>query len=366
MAYSTNTGLGYQTLDFAKHIKCHKILIVDLSRQNRMPTHHERFDGLSKELRITKDFPTDDDCQWLTDDVDLVFVCETPLNYSLFEMARDKGVKTILQYNYEFLDYYKQPKLPKPDVLASPSYWHIEDTRSANFAPVEYLPVPIDLKNIAPRNITQLKTITHIGGRPAQHDRNGTIQFIQMALELSNFPFNPKDIQFEVFIQRPVESSTERLFHEIKPYIDEAKAMMGDQIKFYFDIENRMDMYENADLVVLPRKYGGLCLPLWEALAHGIPVLMPNIDPNDKVLPRDWLIDAEPCGYIETHSKIPMFKSNLKQMIFSLIILSATIEKESKLARELAEKMSWEVQRENYYRLFQSLLDQDEKNSTVY
>jgi hypothetical protein len=40
---------------------------------------------------------------WLSDDVDLIFVCETPLNYCLFEKAEAKGVPVVLQYNYEFL-----------------------------------------------------------------------------------------------------------------------------------------------------------------------------------------------------------------------------------------------------------------------
>ena len=90
LAYSTNTGLGIQTLNFYKHMQPTKTLLVDLHKFNGMKTHHERFqDG---EVMLTRNMP---DCQhmdWLTNDVDIVFICETPLNYCLMEKAKAKGV----------------------------------------------------------------------------------------------------------------------------------------------------------------------------------------------------------------------------------------------------------------------------------
>jgi hypothetical protein len=46
-------------------------------------------------------------------------------------------------------------------------------------------------------------------------------------------------------------------------------------------LPNYLDQYKDGDVLVIPRKYGGLCLPMQEALAHGIPVIMPDIEPND-------------------------------------------------------------------------------------
>lgn len=39
-------------------------------------------------------------------------------------------------------------------------------------------------------------------------------------------------------------------------------------------------MYDGQHLVVLPRRYGGLCLPCQEALVVGCAVLMPDTVPN--------------------------------------------------------------------------------------
>lgn len=354
LAYSTQTGLGYQTYEFARNIKCTKILIADIERLNRMPTEHAKFEKLCDDIKITQNgFPSRDESHWLTDDIDILFVCETPLNYDIFDMARDKGVKTILQYNYEFLEYYRSNR-SKPDLLASPSYWNIEDTKARNFAPVEYLPVPIDTSKITPRSITEVKRIGHIGGRVAEHDRNGTKTFLDLAIALKS-----TNIIFEVYLQTPREGGSERNWHLVKPLLDEAKGLLGEQLEIRLDTKDHLEMYKTMDLMILPRKYGGLCLPLWEAMAHGIPVMMPRIDPNDKILPADWLTIATESGSLETHSKIPMYQVDMQSLVMDIVELSKNITSANKHALELAENMSWESMREKYYRLFQSLVDNE-------
>jgi len=109
LAYSSDTGLGYQTREFYKHFPCAKVLIADLSKYNGMPLDHS---WCTTEHKICDGFPSDGDCEWLVTDVDLVFVCETPLNYSLFTMASIRGVKTVQQFNYEFFDYFENPYSP--------------------------------------------------------------------------------------------------------------------------------------------------------------------------------------------------------------------------------------------------------------
>ena len=358
IAYSTKTGLGYQTYDFARHIKCSKILIPDLKRHNGMPTEHSKFDPLSDNIRIADGFPSREDAHWITDDVDLLFVCETPLNYDIFDMARDKGVKTIMQYNYEFLEYYRHKHQAKPDLLVSPSYWNIEDTKAMQFAPVVYLPVPIDITSITPRSISEVKKITHVGGRVAKNDRNNTKRFIEFAANfdqmIDDTNLNRAELVYEVFLQTNQASSD---FHEIKPLLHKAKELLGDRFSVRFDTENHLDMYKDSDLMILPRKYGGLCLPLWESLAHGVPVMMPNIDPNDKILPCDWLTTAIESGSLEVHSKVPMYDVDNQTLMMDVIGMINNIEVNSKKARQLAVEHSWDVMQEKYYRLFQQLVD---------
>lgn len=48
------------------------------------------------------------------------------------------------------------------------------------------------------------------------------------------------------------------------------------------EVADRADLYRGADLLVIPRRYGGQCLTATEAAAAGVPVLMSNVDPQDQ------------------------------------------------------------------------------------
>ena len=45
-------------------------------------------------------------------------------------------------------------------------------------------------------------------------------------------------------------------------------------------------LYAGFDPLILPRRYGGLCLPMNEALRSGLPVIMFNVSPSDAILRR--------------------------------------------------------------------------------
>jgi len=349
LAYSSNTGLGYQTLDFARNIKCSKILISDLSMLNHMPVHHDRFTDLCDDIKIADGMPSNEDMQWLSDDVDLVFVCETPLNWELFNIARAKGVKTVMQYNYEFLNYFRYPDLPKVDVLASPSYWAIKEVEDAGFASVKYLPVPINIEKIPMNNTVELETIIHIMGRPAMYDRNGTELFLKAIKEIGT-AYN-----YKIYIQTPKEPASIQVLEDLKPLLNEVQGILGSNLEVVFDIEDNTAMYREGDLMILPRKYGGLCLPLWEALSAGMPVMMPDISPNNKVLPKEWLISAIRSGTLKTHSEIPMYLSSVSDIVNKVDEIAKDYPSQSKKARKLAEDMSWNSQKQNYIDLFESI-----------
>lgn len=349
LAFSSNTGLGYQTWDFAKNIECEKILIADLSKLNHMPVHHDRYEDLTEELRVSDGIPNFSDIDWLTEDVDLVFLCETPLNWELFKMARGKGVKTVMQYNYEFLNYFRDINLPKPDVLASPSYWEMDRVKDLGIARVEYLPVPIDINKIPNNNHKELKVITHVMGRPAMHDRNGTELFLKAIKQTG------KAYQYQLFIQTPKEAVSEYVYEGVKPLLDNVSKELGDYLQVTYDAEEVQDLYKDGSLMILPRKYGGLCLPLWEALSAGMPVVMPDISPNNKVLPEEWLIKGTKTGVLNTHSPIPVYNSSVEDIIARIKYIDKNYEKETKKARQLAEGMSWEAQKPNYMNLFNEI-----------
>jgi glycosyltransferase involved in cell wall biosynthesis len=351
LAYASKTGLGYQTLEFARHVQCEKILISDLSRLNGMPVDLSWYDSLCENVRVCDGIPQDDENDWVADGVDVLFVCETPLHWGMFEQARKKNVKIILQYNYEFLSYIKRFDLPFPNVLASPSYWMIDEVKKLNIAPVHYLPVPVCADDFKFRVFDQLDTIFHVTGRPAANDRNGTSLFLKMAESLGT------RYKYKIYAQTPKEQATKEVWETVRKEIRRAKRTLGDCLEVVMDVADYRDLYSCGELMVLPRRYGGLCLPLWEALASGVPVIMPDISPNNRVLPSEWLVHAPQNGSIRTHSDIPMYEADVDGLCAAVERVEASLSAQNQKARELAIDMSWSKQRQNYLSLFSSVCE---------
>lgn len=353
LAFSTNTGLGYQTRDFYKNIMepevgmnyPHKVLIADISKLNGMPVDH----SWAYQPRITDGLPTNEECEWLVDGMDVIFVCETPLNPHLFAYANQRGVKTVLQYNYEFLNYLQKPDEAKPDVLAAPSFWGFKEITSKNWAEVTYWPVPIDIDRFTFREMQKVDTFAHIIGRPAHSDRNGTIIFLEAAKKL-------KEYNYVVYLQRPREGRTSEHFMKVDDAIIAAKEA-GVKIEVIEDVEDNAEMYKRGEIMVLPRRYGGLCLPMWEALAAGMPVIMPNISPNETNLPADWLVEAKPNGSFEARTTITLYESDVDDLVSKMLSVAGNIQKNNLLARDLASRMSWQAQKPEYLKRFEKLCE---------
>lgn len=334
LAYSSKTGLGIQTREFYNHIPCEKVLIADISKLNKMPVDHSWCKIENK--RVTNGLPSDDDVAWLVDGVDIIFLAETPLNYNLFAYANVRGVKTVLQHNVEFLDYFQKPDLPAPSLFASPSHWGIEKVKRLGIAPITYWGVPVNTDLIPYRDIKEVKTIMHIIGRPAAKDRNGTL----IALDL--FERLGKGFRYQVFLQRPKDVQAGGHFKDIEQRIKEVQKKVDLEVKE--DLPNYKDIYKDGDLLVFPRRYGGLCLPLWEALSAGIPVVMTDISPNNAVLPKRWLAEANLKGSFMTRTEINLYEAdseNLREKVQNVV---RNFKGENLLARKIAENMSWKVQ----------------------
>lgn len=340
IAFSTDTGLGNQTYAFYRHMKPQKVLLVDLSRMNNMPTHHDRY-AETPELMVVEGIPDCTAMDWLSNDVDVLFVCETPLNYCLFEKAKAKGVPVVLQYNYEFLDYLNQPQLPPPAVLAAPTIWHKYDVERLNIAPVVDFPVPSEVLDINYREISQCRTILHVAGRQAVHDRNGTQTFVRAALKCGD------KFKYKIFAQS-LDGETDRLILKSQQQID---------LEVIYDIEDYLEIPHHGDLMVLPRKYGGLCLPMQEALAAGMPVIMPDIEPNGYRLPKEWLVMAERKGSFMARTEIDIYEVDPNHLAFKMCQFADEdfMKWSNQQAKEIGKGLRWETLKPLYSTLLQQI-----------
>ena len=320
IARRDSTGLGYQTRSYYKHLKPFKTMVIDLSSLNG---NKQNLDWYGNEM-VVQGFPNRLQLKEFMRDVEVILTAETPYNYELYTMAKERGIKVANVINWEFFDHIAHPHYPKPDIIIMPSVWHLGQAKhwgNLNGVKVEYIHHPVDREEIAYRHRTQ-GTPYHIAGKPATQDRNGTWTFM------------------DAFGDGRVATQSSDLAYHIRHRFRHSKV--------YDNITNYSELYSIGDIMVLPRKYGGNCLPLNEALASGCPVIMPDIEPNNYLLPKEWLVPARKVGEFTPRTTIDIYQVNPDDLRNKAIELQANIAKHSLKANEIADSISWVTLTERY------------------
>lgn len=288
------TGLGYQTRNLTYMLKPDRIMVIDSSYFNKgAEQHFEWYDGFRG--FVSNGFPSNQEVQLFANGLTHIITCEIPYNYHLFTYAKTRGIKTYLQFNYEFFDELKN-KFPKPYKYVAPSRWHEEDLQKYN---PTYLPPPTfasDFKQARDMNMqrTGHRRFLHVMGRQAARDRNGTNDLIR-AIKLCK-----EDFELVISVQQKTE--------EIEQNNDKRITIREASIK------NQEDLYKGFDAMIMPRRYGGLCLPMNEALLSGLPVIMTDISPNNKVLNNEWLVESSVKETFQTRTIIDCYEADTNKL----------------------------------------------------
>lgn len=324
LARADNGGLGAQTWELYKNLNPYKTLVVDISGLNGYRQFYDRYPDA---WQISIGFPTNRQIDDFLDGLDAVITVETPYNYYLFERARQLGVKTALQYNYEFLDYLQHPEWAKPDILVAPSPWHANEVAALAKqwgCDWVYLPAPVNRQLFPFKRRKQLKTFLHIAGHKTYEDRNGT-EIVYQAI-----PLVKSDVQFVIRSQDPVRQFDGDY---------RVKVVNGDQINYW-------EVQRDEDCLILPRRYGGLSLQLSEALSAGMPAIMTDIEPQNGFLPADWLVPAHYQKQIMTRTGIDIYACNPSDLAAKIDQMAAADEAQvvawSEFAGGLGASISWE------------------------
>ena len=215
----------------------------------------ERF--ASYDFVITNGFPTDEECRRFLDGLTHILRCETPYSMQPIAEADRRGIKSYIQHNVEFRDHLNRPELPRPTMFLSPSAWHL-DVMEAKFPGlVKLLPPPIFLQDFARARAANIgrrgkRRFLFVLGKPAHGDRNG-VMLLMDAMHHSR-----TDFELVVKSQEP----TQLLRRDRRIIWDHCAP------------EEQQTLYEGFDALIMPRRYGGLCLPMNEALTSGPPVIM--------------------------------------------------------------------------------------------
>lgn len=292
-----HSGLAYQTFNLTRMLRPDKILAVDSSTFNKdMQQDYDRFEGFSGIM--AKAWPTNRECvAFLNTGVTHIFCAETPYNMALYGYANTRGAKVFTQPNPEFFDGWNHPHEPKPTKYLMPSYWYLDEMIERYGADmVQYLPPPAfpsDFKNARDENFRRAgrRKFLHIMGRTVSKDRNGTFSL------LDSLKHTKADFELTIRCQ-----------HDCEEYIN-----YSDDKRITWDIRNipiQEDMYKDFDAMIMPRRYGGLCLPANEALMSGLPVIMPDISPNNRLLPPEWLVTANITDTLQTRILLDVYSAD--------------------------------------------------------
>lgn len=326
IARRDNTGLGYQTLAYYKHFQPVKTMVIDLSRLNGNP---QNLDWYPNEM-VVDCFPNRLEMKQFLKGLDVVLMAETPMNYELYSLAREMGVKTANVENWEFFDHIAKPELPLPDLIIMPSTWRLQEAQifaeNHNIKCV-YLHHPVDRQEIPFRQRTTHK-VFHIAGKPAAHDRNGTWDALLAYPELR------------------VITQDERFATQIRSRFSHSDVFTKVSYK---------RLYDMGDILVFPRRYGGNCLPLNEALSAGIPVIMPDISPNNYLLPKEWLVPAKVRDRFIPRTKVEIYEVNPYELREKIIQVQDNIAEESLKADKIADSISWDNLKDKWVKVLNDL-----------
>jgi glycosyltransferase involved in cell wall biosynthesis len=269
-------------------------------------------------------------------DLDVVFTCETPYNYWLFERARELSVKTVLQFNFEFLDYSRN-SLPEPDLFAAPSPWYLDTVREQlPGRNVQLLPVPVDREMFPYKPRTSLGSLLHTAGTVAMEDRNGTV------LSAKAMDYIDENITLNIRSQRPIRDIRNKR-----------------NIKFTVGaVDSPAELYESGDVFLFPRKFGGLCLPIQEALSCGMPIIVSDCSPQTFWVPEELRVPAHKIKTIETRNTIDVWESDPRDIAEKILWLRGNPDKVieySQWADQWAQEHSWQSLKSVYLDVMSNL-----------
>jgi glycosyltransferase involved in cell wall biosynthesis len=336
------SGLSVQTHNFYRMLKPDRIMVIDSRPFNGRPQHPEMYSAHDPNQRMTiRGFPGRAECAQFLNGLTHVLTCEIPYNYYLYSLAAMRGIKTYQQYNFEFLDHLKDPLTAFPTEFIAPSPWRMDEVEALGI-PVTLLPPPTFPEDFAEaREVNARRTgrrrFLHIAGRPAAHDRNGTLSLLEA------MSYAKEDFELVIKAQEPlgVEVSDPRVTVD------------------YSSPDDNTKLYEDFDAMVMPRRYGGLCLPMNEAMMAGLPCLMTDIEPNSSVLPKEFLSTAVHKAVFMARTNVDVHSADAGEYAMMLdrfaVMHSSELSRLKQRAFELAhELLSPEVLRPRYERLFAS------------
>lgn len=327
IARGEDRGLGIQTWEWSRAMRPDATLLVDMGELGGgFPIHHGRyssnatvaaFDGIKfRDEQLVR--------AWL-EQIDVAYTAETFYDTRLPHWCDEHDVRLAVHVNPEFWKWQREQQAWPAMRWWAPTAWRL-DTLPASTTVVP-VPVPLD-RWPAPAPEREHPVFVHVVGHRAAADRNGT-SLLLAAVQRMAGPFRLRLITQGQRL--PVPTMAPGVHVELHT---------GGVVDYW-------RLYEDADVLVMPRRYGGLCLPANEAAGAGLALVMTDCSPNTR-----WPITAvrsSPTSHLPTPAgDVPLAGADVAHLAQILRRLADDHEHrhaQQRLARSWAEVMSWEQQR---------------------
>lgn len=323
IARGEDRGLGIQTWEWARHMRPDAVLLVGMGAlAGPYPQHRDRFD-IAVTTCVEFDghrFRTPAVVRAWLDSVDVIYCAETWYDDRLPHWCHAAGVRLVCHVNPEF---WRWPGEPLPAVR-----WWLPTSWRRDVLPegARVVPVPVAIDRWptgAPRGGPPV--FLHVAGKRAAGDRNGT-SLLLAALGRTRCAMTVR------VVTQDVRLPAARLARGVH-----LEATTGGVVDYW-------RLYDDADVLVMPRRYGGLCLPAHEAAGAGLGLAMTAASPNQATWPcaalevESWTTIHTPAG------PVPMANADPAHIARVLDVLAGDVLERQGLAaaaRRWAERHSW-------------------------
>lgn len=332
IARAEDRGLGIQTWEVCRHLRPERVLIVDMADSNAgFAQHFDRFVGLGS-VTVVHHTQMDDPrtvAAWCHG-LDVIYSAETFYRWRFCDIARAEGARTVCHLNPEFFKHCADDvNEPEPDAWWVPTPWMQEHPRMPATTLVP-MPVPLDRWTDDERYspTPDRVTIVHPAGYPAALDRNGT-RALFAALRLMTEPCNVVLVGQQASLHRPARVASGVSYRSIPG-----------GVRDYWKVPLL------GEVVVLPRRYGGLCLPALEAAGAGRALVMTAASPNwwfPAVLTRTTNTEHSLNVGVGELEVAEVAAIDLAQTLDLLVCDPANVDVAREQARAWAAEHSWDA-----------------------
>lgn len=337
VARADQRGIGIMTAEFYKHMKPDKTLIVS---HGQWPQDFDQYVRPGAPLPYPtalnlKDLSLDEEtCREFLKGLDVAYCVETLYDWRFKQWAEDAGCRVVIHGMPELYSTGDHERgRPQPDEWLWPTPWLIDDLPDGSI-----LNVPCAWGEAAqadPYNPGPLH-ILHTAGVRAAEDRNGTVTFME-ALRYVHEPVHATIVTQDTGLPGGLARVPSNV---------EVSVITG-------GYKNRWEMYDHQHLLVLPRKYGGLCLPALEAMSCGLALALPRVSPNGMWPNLPIEINGThghlaPFGYVPS-AVVPA--RSVAKTIDQLAADRGALAVYQQLSREYAASHSWEKLKPEYDRV---------------